>query len=77
MTDYTWYKHDLGTYRVEKSRWGTYKSVLEDGTDMVTGATEEAVRVVTEHIHMPWHYGSDTSDIKVTTHDDIQTDELK
>ncbi len=67
-TDYTWYLHELGKYRVQESRWGNYTSILEDGTDMVTGATEEGVRVVTEYIHLPFHYGSDTSDIKTTTH---------
>ena len=64
--DYTWYKHELGTYRVEKSRFGTFKSILEDGTDLVTGATEAAVRYATEYIHLPFYKGSDTSDIKVT-----------
>ena len=63
--DYTWYKHELGTYRVEKSRFGTFKSILEDGTNLVTGLTEHAVRVATEYIHLPFYRGADTSDIKV------------
>ena len=62
--DYTWYKHELGTYRVEPSRFGTYKSILEDGTEMVTGLTEQDVRVATEYIHLPFYYGSDASDVK-------------
>ena len=66
MTDTTWYKHELGTYKVEPSRFGTFKSVLDDGTEMVTGLTEEAVRIATEYIHMPFYFGADTSDIKVT-----------
>ena len=68
--EYTWYLHDLGKYRVQKSRWGNYTSFLEDGTEMVTGANEEGVRISTEYIHLPFHYGSDTSDIKTTTHGD-------
>ena len=67
--DITWFNHDLGRYRVEKSRWGTYKSILEDGTDMVTGMTEESVRICTEHIHLPFYYGSDASDIHTTVKD--------
>jgi len=73
MTETTptvWYHHNLGKYKVEKSRWGTFRSILEDGTGMVTGATEEAVRIATEFIHMPYYYGDpDTSDIKVSKHD--------
>ena len=75
--EYTWIDHPLGRYRIEKSRWSTYKSILEDGTAMVTGATEEGVRICTEDIHMPYYYGADSSDIKTTVHDDIATDELK
>ena len=66
MTDYTWFHHDLGKYRVEKSRGGCFTSILEDGTEMVTAGTEHACRVCTEYIHMPYHYGSDSSDIKVS-----------
>ncbi len=62
--DYTWYKHDLGTYRVKESRFGTFTSILDDDTPMVTGATEHAVRVATEYIHLPFYFGSDTSDVK-------------
>ena len=73
MTETTptvWYHHELGKYRVENSRWGTFRSFLEDGTEMVTGATEEAVRISTEFIHMPFYLGDpDTSDIKVSKHD--------
>ena len=64
--DFEWIKHELGTYRIEKQRFGTYRSILEDGTAMVTGMTEDAVRFCTEEIHMPFYYGSDTSDIKTT-----------
>ena len=40
-------------YTVEKSRFGTYTSVLKDGTRMTTGLTEEACRFVTDHIRIP------------------------
>ena len=64
--DYTWYTHELGTYRVEKSRAGCYTSILKDGTPLVTAGTEQGCRVCTEYIHLPYHYGSDSSDIKVS-----------
>ena len=40
-------------YTIIKSRFGLYTSVLTDGTKMVTGATEEACRFCTDHIHIP------------------------
>ena len=40
-------------YTIEKSRFGLYTSVLTDGTRMTTGMTEEAVRLVTDTIHIP------------------------
>ena len=43
MTDYT----------IEKSRFGLYTSITADGTRMVTGPTEDAVRYVTDEIHIP------------------------
>ena len=39
-------------YTLAKSRYGLYTSVLSDGTRMVTGMTEEAVRLVTDDIHI-------------------------
>lgn len=44
---------DEYAYTIEKSRFGLYTSVLDDGTRMVTGATEEATRWVTDNIHIP------------------------
>lgn len=41
------------SYTVEKSRMGLYTSVLTDGTKMVTGLTEEAVKTITDTIHIP------------------------
>ena len=40
-------------YTIEKTRFGLYISVLSDGTKCVTGLTEDAVRFVTDHIHIP------------------------
>lgn len=40
-------------YTIEESRFGLFTSVLQDGTRMVTGMTEEAVRYCTDHIHIP------------------------
>lgn len=41
------------TYTLTKSRYGLYTSILTDGTRMVTGMTEDAVRLVTDTIHIP------------------------
>lgn len=41
------------SYTLVKSRYGLYTSVLSDGTQMVTGLTEDAVRLVTDDIHIP------------------------
>ena len=40
-------------YTIEKSRFGLYTSVLTDGTRMVCGLTEEAVRSITDDVHIP------------------------
>ncbi len=67
--EYTWIEHELGTYRIEESTWGTFNSIHKDGTAMVTAPTAESCKFSTESIHMPFYYGADTSDIKVTSHD--------
>ena len=41
------------TYTLSKSRYGLYTSILTDGTRMVTGMTEDGVRIVTDSIHIP------------------------
>ena len=43
---------------IEKSRFGLYTSITTDGTRMVTGLTEEAVRKVTNEIHIPVMLGT-------------------
>ena len=40
-------------YTIEKSRFGLFTSVLTDGTKMVTGLTEDGVRIVTDDVHIP------------------------
>ena len=40
-------------YTIKESRFGLFTSVLTDGTRMVTGMTEEAVRYCTDNIHIP------------------------
>ena len=41
------------SYTIEKSRYGLYTSVLQDGTKMTTALTEDACRYVTENIRIP------------------------
>ena len=45
-------------FTIEKSRFGLYTSVTTDGLKMVTGLTEEGVRFVTNHIHIPVMLGT-------------------
>ena len=40
-------------YTIEKTRFGLYVSVLKDGTKMVTGLTEDGVKIVTDTVHIP------------------------
>ena len=40
-------------YSIKKTRYGLYTSITDDGTEMVTGLTEDAVRFVTDEIHIP------------------------
>lgn len=40
-------------YSIEKSRFGLFTSVLTDGTRMVTGMTEDDVRIITDDVHIP------------------------
>jgi hypothetical protein len=45
-------------YTIKESRFGLFTSVLTDGTRMVTGMTEEAVRYCTDNIHIPVMQGT-------------------
>ena len=74
--EHNWIKHDLGTYRIEKKRFGTYTSIRDDGTEMVTGMSEEAVKIATEEIHMPYYFGEDSSDIHTTEYDNPEAVDL-
>jgi len=40
-------------YSIEKSRFGLFTSILTDGTRMVTGMTEDDVRIITDDVHIP------------------------
>ena len=73
---YEWYKSGGQEYRLESTRFGTYRSFLKDGTELVTGLTEDAVRVCTEDIHIPYYYLSDASDIKTTEYSDTGSETL-
>ena len=40
-------------YTIEPTRMGLYVSIDDKGNRMVTGLTEEAVKYVTDNIHIP------------------------
>lgn len=50
--------NNMDEYTIEKSRFGLYTSIKTDGTRMVTGLTEKAVRWVTDNIHLPVEQGT-------------------
>ena len=50
--------NNMVEYKIEKSRFGLYTSIKTDGTRMVSGLTEEAVRWVTDNIHLPVEQGT-------------------
>ena len=50
-------KHEPN-YTIEKSRFGLYTSITDDGERMVTALTEDACRWVTNHIHIPVMMGT-------------------
>ena len=50
--------NNMDEYTIEKSRFGLYTSIKADGTRMVTGLTEKAVRWVTDNIHLPVEQGT-------------------
>ena len=50
--------NNMDKYTIEKSRFGLYTSIKTDGTRMVTGLTEKAVRWVTDNIHLPVEQGT-------------------
>ena len=40
-------------YTIEQTRMGLYVSIDDKGNRMVTGLTEDAVKYVTDNIHIP------------------------
>lgn len=42
-TEYEWFDNPNGKYRLERSRFGTFTSIDEQGERLITGLTEEAV----------------------------------
>lgn len=40
-------------FTIKKTRYGLYTSVTPDGTELVTGLTEDGVQWVTVNIHIP------------------------
>ena len=61
-------------YIIEKTRYGLFQSVTTDGQPMVTGLTEDAVRTVTNEIHIPVMLGQFdgyTSEGRATTAVDL------
>ena len=57
VDEYTWTTCEYGQYRIEKTRWGTYRSINKEGKALVIGPSEEAV-----HIMTPVHMFAHTSD---------------
>ena len=43
VDEYAWFICEFGNYRVEKTRFGLYKSIDKEGNDLITGLTEEAI----------------------------------
>ena len=54
LDNYTWTSCEYGQYRIEKTRWNTYRSIDKDGKPLVIGPTEEAVHTMTP-VHMFAH----------------------
>ena len=43
MSDYEWYETPYGKFRVAATRFGTWNSFGEDGTEYITGIEEDIV----------------------------------
>lgn len=66
-----WTACKYGKYRIEKTRWGTYRSIDKEGNALVIGPTEEAVHTMTEiHMaaHQPDYDGRYDTVVKTTNH---------
>ena len=59
--EFTWFPTKYGDYRIERTRWGMYRSIDRDGLALVIGMTEQAVNDMTPvHLfaHSPEYDGS-------------------
>ena len=54
LDNYDWTTCEYGQYRIEKTRFGTYRSIDKKGEPLVIGATEEGVHTMTR-VHMEAH----------------------
>jgi hypothetical protein len=52
--EYAWFTCKTGKYRVEKTRFGLYKSIDMEGNDLITALTEEGVHACTP-LHLLAH----------------------
>jgi len=52
--EYTWFPSEYGDYRIEKTRWGMYRSLDKDGQALVIGMNKQSVHTMTP-IHMFAH----------------------
>jgi hypothetical protein len=50
----TWYTTPHGDFKIEKKRFGTFRSLDREGNGLVTGATLDAVWQMTP-FHLKWH----------------------
>ena len=57
VNNYTWHTCEFGQFRIDKTRFGLYKSIGKDGDELVTGATEDDVVDVT-----PMHLEANSPD---------------
>ena len=51
---YAWFTCEHGQYRVQKTRFGLYKSIDKEGNDLLTALNEEGVHACTP-LHMLAH----------------------
>ena len=54
LDTYDWTTCEYGQYRIEKTRFGMYRSIDKENNPLVIGMTEEAVHTMTP-IHMYAH----------------------
>jgi hypothetical protein len=47
VDEYAWFSTEHGAYRVVQTRFGLYKSIHKDGTDLITALTEEGIHACT------------------------------